>query len=101
MSRPAIVVALPSAESESVVAELAGAGFEVIEVHGPAELEAILSQRTDVAVAILDGETDFDESLEYYAVLHDGEQSIPALMVVSPSRSIGWPDRPTPSRTST
>jgi MinD-like ATPase involved in chromosome partitioning or flagellar assembly len=83
VSRPAVVVALPSTESESVVAELAGAGFEAFEVHGPAELETILAQRTDVAVAILDGETDFDESLEYYAALHDGDQSIPALMVVS------------------
>ena len=83
MSRPAVVIALPSTESESVVAELAGAGFEVFEVHGPAELETILAQRSDVAVAILDGETDFDESLEYYAALHDGDQSIPALMVVS------------------
>ncbi len=83
MARPAIVVALPATESESVVAELAGAGFEVFEVHGPAQLETILAQRSDVAVAILDGETDFDELLEYYAALHDGEPSIPALMVVS------------------
>jgi MinD-like ATPase involved in chromosome partitioning or flagellar assembly len=83
VARPAVVVALPASESESVVAELAGAGFEVFEVHGPAQLETILAQRGDVAVAILDGETDFDESLEYYAALHDGEPSIPALMVVS------------------
>ena len=33
----------------------------------PAELEALLTSRRDVAVAILDGETDFDASLEYYA----------------------------------
>ncbi len=84
MSRPAVVVALPGAESESVVAELAGAGFEAFEIHGAAQLEDLLTRRTDVAVAILDGETDFDESLEYYAALHDGERSIPALMVVSP-----------------
>jgi pilus assembly protein CpaE len=83
VSRPAVVVALPPTESESVIAELAGAGFEVFEVHGPADLEKILAERTDVAVAILDGETDFDESLEYYAALHDGEPPIPALMVVS------------------
>jgi len=81
--RPAVVVALPSAESESVVAELAAAGFEAFEIRGPAQLEDLLTKRTDVAVAILDGETDFDESLEYYAALHDGERSIPALMVVS------------------
>jgi cellulose biosynthesis protein BcsQ len=83
LSRPAVVVALPAAESESVVAELAAAGFEAFEIRGPAQLEDILTERSDVAVAILDGETDFDESLEYYAALHDGERSIPALMVVS------------------
>ena len=83
MSRPAVVVALPAAESESVVAELASAGFEAFEIHGAPELEEILTKRSDVAVAILDGETNFDESLVFYAALHDGDRSIPALMVVS------------------
>ena len=84
MARPAVVVALPKGESSPVVSELADAGFEALEVGTPADLEAVLSSRTDIGVAILDGETDFDESLEYYSVLHDVGRSIPTLMVVSP-----------------
>ena len=61
-----------------------GPASESLTVSSPAELEALLSSRRDVAVAILDGETDFDESLEYYALLRDQGRAIPALMVVSP-----------------
>jgi len=84
VARPAVVVALPKGESGPVVSELADAGFEAIEVATPGDLEGVLAKRTDVGVAVLDGETDLDESLEYYSVLHDGARSIPALMVVSP-----------------
>jgi MinD-like ATPase involved in chromosome partitioning or flagellar assembly len=87
VARPAVVVALPKGESGPVMSELADAGFEAIEAGSPADLETVLARRADVGVAILDGETDFDESLEYYSVLHDGGRSIPALMVVS-ARSI-------------
>ena len=90
MTRPSVVVALPAAESEPVVAELAGAGFDVVEVRSPGDLEAVLSTRSDIAVAILDGETDFDESLEYYAVLHEGKRRIPALMVVTTTSFDRW-----------
>ena len=90
MTRPSVVVALPAAESEPVVAELAGAGFDVVEVRSPGDLEAVLSTRPDIAVAILDGETDFDESLEYYAVLHEGRRRIPALMVVTTTSFDRW-----------
>jgi pilus assembly protein CpaE len=45
----------------------------------------LLQNRHDVAVAILDGETDLDTSLEYYGLLHEGSRSIPALMVMSAS----------------
>ena len=37
-----------------------------------------------VALAILDGETDFDTSLEYYELLREAGRNIPALMVLSP-----------------
>ncbi len=84
MPRPAVVVALPIAEAVPVAAELREAGFDAITIGRPAELEAVLTERRDVAVAILDGETDFDESLEYYSLLHDEGRSIAALMVVSP-----------------
>jgi Flp pilus assembly CpaE family ATPase len=83
VARPAIVVALPPSEQGPVIAELRMAGFDAIAVRGPVELEAQLAVRRDVAVAILDGESDLDTSLEYYALLHDG-QNIPALMVLSP-----------------
>ena len=85
MARPAIVVALPSDERSAVVGELRTAGFETIAVGGADELEALLNSRRDVAVAILDGERDFDLSLEYYALLREGGRQIPALMVLSPS----------------
>ncbi|HEX6868259.1 MAG TPA: AAA family ATPase, partial [Candidatus Limnocylindrales bacterium] len=83
MGRPSVVLALPSEESAPVATELREAGFPTVTVRHPDELEALLASRRDIAVAILDGETDFDQSLEYYGLLHDG-RSIPALMVVSP-----------------
>lgn len=84
MTRPAVVIALPSDEAAPVATELRDAGFPTIGVTRPDELEALLGSRRDIAVAILDGETDFDKSLEYYGLLRDGGRSIPALMVVSP-----------------
>jgi pilus assembly protein CpaE len=85
VARPAIVIALPVAERRIVADELRSAGFEAITVGAPDELEALLQNRHDVAVAILDGETDLDTSLEYYGLLHEGSRSIPALMVMSAS----------------
>ena len=84
MARPAIVIALPPEEQVPVVAELREAGFDALPIRGPEHLEATLAGRRDVAVAILDGESDFDTSLEYYALLRDGGRQIPALMVLSP-----------------
>jgi pilus assembly protein CpaE len=83
VARPAIAVALPSDESAPVAAELRAAGFTAAVVTHPDELEALLVSRRDIAVAILDGETDFDQSLEYYSLLRDNGRAIPALMVVS------------------
>ena len=84
MARPAIVIALPPAERQPVVEELRSAGFEAISIATPAELDALLAARRDIAVAILDGERDLDTSLEYYGLLHEGTRDIPALMVLSP-----------------
>lgn len=84
MTRPAVVVALPPGESSPVISELADAGFEAFAVKTPAELEATVAAHADIGVAILDGETDFDASLEYWSVLHDEGRAIPALMVVAP-----------------
>lgn len=84
MARPSVVIALPREESNPVATELREAGFPTIAVQHPDELEALLGSRHDIAVAILDGETDFDQSLEYYGLLREGGRAIPALMVVSP-----------------
>ena len=83
MPRPAIAIALPRDEQVPGANALAAAGFEPLLVEQPEQLEELLVSRSDVAVAILDGETDFDLSLEYYARLHENGRSIPALMVVS------------------
>src|ERR1700690_618815 len=84
MGRHAIVVALPRDEQVAVIRELTEAGFDALAVTSPQELEAILAARREVGVAILDGESDFDRSLEYYSLLHDADRDIPTLMVVSP-----------------
>ena len=84
MARPSIAIALPDEESVPVAAELREAGFTVVTINQPDELEALLATSRDVAVAILDGETDFDRSLEFYGSLREGGRAIPALMVVSP-----------------
>ncbi len=84
MARPGIAIALPIAEASPVASELREAGFTSITIQHPDELEALLENRHDIAVAILDGETDFDQSLEYYGLLRDAGRTIPALMVVSP-----------------
>ncbi len=84
MARPAIVVALPPTESTTVSAELLGAGFEVISVEFPRELEGALDARRDVALAILDGELDSDEANAYQAALRGAGRPIPSLTVVSP-----------------
>jgi MinD-like ATPase involved in chromosome partitioning or flagellar assembly len=85
VGRPAVAIALPEDEAPHVAAELREAGVEPILISHPDDLEALVDARRDVAVAILDGETNFDRSLEYYAILHDGGRNIPALMVVSPN----------------
>ncbi len=84
MARPAIAVALPADEQRHVLAELRDAAFDAIAIHRPDDLEALLAARRDIAVAILDGESDFDTSLEYYSLLREGGHQIPALMVLSP-----------------
>jgi MinD-like ATPase involved in chromosome partitioning or flagellar assembly len=81
--RPAVAIALPPAELAAVSAQLAEAGYEPIEVKTADILEELLNQRDDIGVAILDGEYDFDRTLEMYALLHEEDRNIPALMVVA------------------
>jgi hypothetical protein len=84
VARPAIAIALPDDERQHVVDVLREADFDPVAVRRPADLEALLASRHDVGVAILDGESDFDESLEYYELLHVPGRDIPSLMIVSP-----------------
>ena len=83
MPRSAVAIALPQAELVAVAEQLAEAGYEPIEVRTAEDLEVLLSHRNDIGVAILDGENDFDRTLEMYALLHDDDRNIPALMVVA------------------
>ncbi len=83
MARPAIAIALPRDERDAVAGALREADLEPLVVHHPGELEAHLAAGRQVAVAILDGESDLDTSLEYYALLHEAGREIPALMVLS------------------
>jgi Flp pilus assembly CpaE family ATPase len=84
MARLTVAVALPPEELVPVARELAAAGYEVAPVSSPEELAAMLDSRREVALAVLDGERDFDQSIEYYSLLHDNGRDIPALMVVAP-----------------
>jgi pilus assembly protein CpaE len=84
VARPAVIVALPPSESIPVSTELLAAGFEVIEVENPRQLEGALDARRDVALAILDGEVDAEESRAYDAALSEAGRPIAALTVVSP-----------------
>jgi len=83
MARPAIAIALPHDERDHVVAALNEANLESLVVRHPGELEAHLAAGREIAVAILDMESDIDTSLELYGLLHDGGRDVPALMVLS------------------
>jgi MinD-like ATPase involved in chromosome partitioning or flagellar assembly len=70
-------------ELVAVSAQLAEAGYEAIPVNTAQELEDLLTVRNDIGVAILDGENDFDRTIEMYGLLHEEGRNIPALMVVA------------------
>ena len=67
----------------AVSAQLVEAGYDAIAVNTAEELAILLVERHDIGVAILDGENDFDRTIEMYALLHDEGGNIPALMVVA------------------
>jgi len=86
--RSAVAIALPHHEFVAVNEHLSEAGYEAIAVETAEDLERLLSSRDDVHVAILDGEKDFDRTLEMYACLHEGGRNIPVLMLMPP-RTLG------------
>ena len=83
LGRPAVAIALPEAEFSAVGAHLEEAGFEPIRVRSCDEMDELLAGRSDIGVAILDGENDLDCTLEMYSTLHKDKRSIPALIVVA------------------
>ncbi len=95
MARPAVVVVLPPDESVPVSAELQAAGFDVILVEEPSELTGALATRRDVAVAVLDGESDEELVGEYWYAIQHASRPIPALIVIpgdAYQRMIEMPD---------
>ena len=83
--RPSVAICLPQNELLALTAELADAGFEAVEVSNADELEALLASRPDVGLAVLDGEKDFDATIEMYALLHEEGRDVASLMVVCPT----------------
>jgi pilus assembly protein CpaE len=59
------------------------AGFEVVVVEDPSELITALAARRDVAVAILDGESEDETAADYWTALQTADRPVPALIVVS------------------
>ena len=84
MARLTVALALPAEELGPVERELALAGYDVVPVATPEEFATLLDSRREFALAVLDGESDFDKSIEFYSLLHENGRDIPALMVVSP-----------------
>jgi pilus assembly protein CpaE len=84
MARPAVVVALPPGESVYVCAELAEAGFDVIEVLDSSDLKRALDSRRDIGLAVLDGEIDGDDARDFETVIRASSHPIASLTVVSP-----------------
>jgi MinD-like ATPase involved in chromosome partitioning or flagellar assembly len=86
--RSAVAIALPRPEFEAVRERLVEAGYDAIFVGSHLELEMLLRTRNDIRLAILDGEKDFDGTLEMYASLHEGDRDVPALLLMPP-RALG------------
>ena len=86
--RSVVAIALPRPEFLEVDEQLTEAGYECMAIQSATDLDELLASRPDVNVAILDCETDFDRTLEMYAVLHENGRNVPALILM-PSRSLG------------
>ena len=71
MARQTVAVALPSEELGARRARARDGRLR--RRRGPVarELAGLLDSRREFALAVLDGERDFDQSLEYYSLLHD------------------------------
>jgi len=83
VARPTVAVNLPAEEAESVITELAGAGFTTNIVRTVDDLAELLERDHHIGVAILDAEGDLSLTLEMYALLREDGRSVPALMIVA------------------
>jgi pilus assembly protein CpaE len=81
-TRPAIAVLLPDSERDPVALELHQGGLDPIFVRNARELGDVLGARRDVALAIIDVETDAELADDAWAVLHASGRNIPALLIV-------------------
>jgi MinD-like ATPase involved in chromosome partitioning or flagellar assembly len=86
--RSAVAISLPGSEFRDARKHLTEAGFEAIAVKSPADVGKLLAKRSDVNVAILDVEADFDGSMEMYGLLRGRDPNVYILMLVPP-RSLG------------
>jgi cellulose biosynthesis protein BcsQ len=80
--RPVVAVLLPDAERDPVALELHQGGIDSIFIRNARDLQEALAARRDVALAILDVESDPELADETWAVLHAGGRSILALLIV-------------------
>ena len=77
VARPAIVIALPPASAGPSPTSCARPASRRSPSARPTSSRRCSTTRHDIAVAILDGESDFDTSLEYYGLLHEGAREHP------------------------
>ena len=82
MTRPTVIVSLPIEEVDADVSELREAGFPVTPIAGREDLETILTSGIEVAVAIIDAESDVEEAINLRAALGTGPDAVPAMLVV-------------------
>jgi pilus assembly protein CpaE len=83
--RPAVALLLPASEREPVAAEVAEGGFDAIGLDSVRALATLLATRTDVAVGIIDADVEPETANEAWALLHQGNRAIPALLIVNPA----------------
>jgi len=83
--RPAVVLLLPNSERAPVAEELVEGGFDPIVVKDPQELEGVLATRREIAVGVIDLDTDLDAGIWGWSLLNESGRSIPALLVVNTS----------------
>jgi len=82
MPAPAVAILLPGTERQPVVDELRTGGFDPMVVANAAELIALVTARPDIAIAIIDLDTDPADSLGAWAALHGDNRNIPGLVIL-------------------